>query len=80
MSFVLIRLLQTFSSISLDVDAQSPDTRPPAHWAGAKGRKGTEEIWPKVHLTMYTYVSPALNHALCNQYLSGISRADYGLK
>lgn len=53
---MLIRLLQNFSSVSLDVDAQPPETRPPTAWAEDKGRKGTEGFWPKMHLTMYSHV------------------------
>jgi cytochrome P450 len=53
MSFMFIRLLQNFSSISLDTDAQPPETRIPPSWATAKGRKGMEKVWPKSHLTMY---------------------------
>nr|BAL14713.1 cytochrom P450 [Phlebia brevispora] len=53
MSFFIVRLLQNFETISLDIDAQPPDTRPPAEWAGAPGRKGVEKFWPKAHLTVY---------------------------
>lgn len=56
MSFFLIRLLQEFSSISLDPDAQPPETRPPVSWRGGVGRKSIEKLWPKMHLTMYAYV------------------------
>ncbi|KAF8191037.1 hypothetical protein K438DRAFT_2018457 [Mycena galopus ATCC 62051] len=42
MSFVLIRLLQSFSSFELDESAFTPDTRRPAAWKGAPGRKGIE--------------------------------------
>ena len=78
---MLIRLLQNFSSISLDAVAQPPDTRPPTHWAGAEGRKGTEEFWPMMHLTMYANVGLTSNHDPGNQHLSVIfSRADYGLR
>lgn len=53
----MIRLMQNFSSISLDSDAQPPGTRPPASWANVKGRKSIEKFWPKSHLTMYSDVS-----------------------
>ena len=56
MSFMLIRLLQTFASFALDTASQPPETRLPASWAGKPGRKGTEQFWPKVHLTMYSHV------------------------
>ncbi|KAJ7648704.1 cytochrome P450 [Mycena polygramma] len=42
MSFLLIRLLQSFSSFTLDEDAFAPDARPPTSWAKAPGRKGIE--------------------------------------
>jgi cytochrome P450 len=53
MSFMLIRLLQNFSSISLDQTAQPRDTLPPKAWANESGRKGIEKFWPKSHLTAY---------------------------
>ncbi|KZS99736.1 cytochrome P450 [Laetiporus sulphureus 93-53] len=52
-SFFLIKLLQRFDTMELDLEAQPPVSRPPAEWAGAWGRKNVEKIWPKVHLTMY---------------------------
>ncbi|KAL0952495.1 hypothetical protein HGRIS_006758 [Hohenbuehelia grisea] len=54
MSCLLIRLLQTFSSLTLDADAQPPDSRPPAEWAGKPGRQGMEKIRPMTHLTLYS--------------------------
>ncbi|KAJ7099861.1 cytochrome P450 [Mycena crocata] len=54
MSFMIIRLLQSFSSIALDEAAFTPETRPPAHWAASAGRKGVEKFRPKLHLTMQT--------------------------
>ncbi|KAJ6557405.1 hypothetical protein DFH09DRAFT_545281 [Mycena vulgaris] len=39
MSFVLIRLLQSFSSFALDADAFPPEARPPLEWAALEGRK-----------------------------------------
>lgn len=56
-SFFLIRLLQHFSLMSLDPQSQPPDSRPPPEWrveANKGTRKGIEEIFPKVHLTMYS--------------------------
>ncbi|KAI0824721.1 cytochrome P450 monooxygenase pc-3 [Trametes gibbosa] len=53
MSFFMIRLLQNFSSVSLDLAAQPPESLPPAEWKGAPGRKGQEQIFPKSHFTMY---------------------------
>ncbi|KAI0772037.1 cytochrome P450 monooxygenase pc-3 [Trametes elegans] len=55
MSFFLTRLLQTFSSMELDLSAQPPEARPPAEWARAEGQKGKEKIFPKTHLSMYVH-------------------------
>ncbi|KAJ6557403.1 cytochrome P450 [Mycena vulgaris] len=46
MSFVLIRLLQSFSSFALDADAFPPEARPPL--------ERTDQFRPKMHLTMYS--------------------------
>ncbi|KAJ7292238.1 cytochrome P450 [Mycena rebaudengoi] len=54
-SFFIVRLLQTFSGVSLDADAQPLDARPPADWAtdDKTGWKRREKIRPKSHLTMF---------------------------
>ncbi|KAJ7209216.1 cytochrome P450 monooxygenase pc-1 [Mycena pura] len=54
MSFVLTRLLQNFSSVSLDLEAFPPDGRIPADWKGKPGRKGIEQFRPRSHLTLHT--------------------------
>ncbi|KAF8590882.1 cytochrome P450 [Ramaria rubella] len=54
-SFMLIRLLQAFDTITLDSRAQPPDSRPPASWKLASGTQATDKIWPKSHLTLYAY-------------------------
>ncbi|KAJ7034398.1 cytochrome P450 [Mycena alexandri] len=54
MSFMLIRLLQSFSSFSLDQAACSQEGQPPAEWAAAPGRKGIDKFRPKAHFTMYS--------------------------
>jgi hypothetical protein len=56
MSFMIIRFLQQFSSISLETDAYPSEARPPAAWKEGVGRKTIEKVWPKIHLTMYAYV------------------------
>ncbi|KAH9849996.1 cytochrome P450 monooxygenase pc-2 [Lenzites betulinus] len=53
MSFFLIRLLQNFSHIELDLRAQPPDSRPPTEWAAADGQKGREKIIPSCQLTLF---------------------------
>ncbi|OBZ76922.1 hypothetical protein A0H81_03460 [Grifola frondosa] len=55
MSFFIIRLLQNFSTMSLDLPAQPPDSLPPAEWKNAKGRKALEQIFPKVHIGLYSF-------------------------
>ncbi|KDQ49960.1 hypothetical protein JAAARDRAFT_611408 [Jaapia argillacea MUCL 33604] len=54
MSFMLIRLFQTFSSVTLSPSSHVPGTLPPPEWSSARGRKGIEKFWPKSHLTMYS--------------------------
>ncbi|KAJ7148564.1 cytochrome P450 monooxygenase pc-1 [Mycena crocata] len=54
MSFMLIRLLQSFESFSLDEAAFAPEARPPPEWSTFPGRKGIDKFRPKLHLTMYT--------------------------
>ena len=56
MSFMIIRFMQHFSSITLDMDACPPEARPPAAWKDGVGRKTIEKVWPKMHLTMYPEV------------------------
>ncbi|TFK39527.1 cytochrome P450 [Crucibulum laeve] len=53
-SFVLIRLLQSFASFSLCPEAFPPDARPPADWKNAEGesRKAREQFRPHIILTM----------------------------
>ncbi|KAH9927192.1 cytochrome P450 monooxygenase pc-3 [Epithele typhae] len=53
MSFFIIRLLQNFSSMSLDLSAQPPSARPPPEWKECSGRKAVEEVHPKLHFTLY---------------------------
>jgi len=52
-SFFLIRLLQQFSSFSLAVDAQPPQSLAPKEWAGVEGPQGRDRIRLAAHLTMY---------------------------
>ncbi|KAK2462197.1 hypothetical protein APHAL10511_005785 [Amanita phalloides] len=52
-SFMLIRLLQSFSSITLSTESTRPDLLPPAEWKESGGRKAGEKFMPKNHLTLY---------------------------
>lgn len=56
MSFFLIRLLQNFSSLEMDLAAQPPDSRAPREWASAEGQQGREKIIPKSLLTLFLEV------------------------
>ncbi|KAG8922474.1 hypothetical protein FRC00_007416 [Tulasnella sp. 408] len=54
-SFVLVRILQKFSRITLAQDEAAPASAlPPASWKEAKGRKRIEKVWPKTALTLYS--------------------------
>ena len=50
---MIIRLLQSFSDISLDLASAPKEAVPPADWAKGTGRKAIEKVRPKNHLTMY---------------------------
>ncbi|KDQ55429.1 hypothetical protein JAAARDRAFT_37440 [Jaapia argillacea MUCL 33604] len=52
-SFMIVRLFQNFSSVSLDPDAQPSSSKPPPSWTNGSGRKSIEKIRPRTHLTMY---------------------------
>ncbi|KAG7440388.1 cytochrome P450 monooxygenase pc-3 [Guyanagaster necrorhizus] len=53
-SYYLIRLLQTFSSFSLAMDAQPAEGIPPKSWTKTPGTtKGRDKIMFGLHLTMY---------------------------
>jgi len=53
MSFMLIRLLQNFSSITLSPESHDPALLPPAWWAERDGRQAIERFRPRNHLTLY---------------------------
>ncbi|RDX53656.1 cytochrome P450 monooxygenase pc-3 [Lentinus brumalis] len=54
MSFFMIRLLQNFSSMELDLTAQPPEARPPVEWREPpEHRRAAEQIRPKSHFTLY---------------------------
>ncbi len=58
MSFFMIRLLQSFSSMELDLTAQPPEARPPVEWREPpEHRRAAEQIRPKSHFTLYVEVS-----------------------
>lgn len=55
-SLFLIRLLQTFSSISFAPDAD-PGSLPPTSWATGEARRPIERVWLKTHLILHANVS-----------------------
>ena len=81
MSFFLIRLLQNFSHMELDLAARPLNARPPAEWTSVEGHQGREKIVPKTHLTMYVHVSisPVVSTGTPRLYADcGGCRADCG--
>ena len=56
MSFMLIRLLQRVSAITLVQEAH-PASLPPPGWANSKGCNGKDKAWMRSHLTMFIQVS-----------------------
>lgn len=56
-SVFLVKLFQRFDRIELASDMQTPDARPPEHWASGGGRRAQEKIFLKNHLTLYVHVS-----------------------
>ncbi|KAI0647864.1 cytochrome P450 monooxygenase pc-3 [Trametes meyenii] len=52
-SFFLIRLLQHFSHMEIDLSSQPPESCPPTTWAAKEGQQGKEKIFPKTHVTLY---------------------------
>ena len=53
---MLIKLLQSFSSVVLDPASAPPASLPPPAWKKSGGRKAIEQIMPKVHLIVYSNV------------------------
>ena len=63
---MLVRLMQSFSSISLELDSFPPGSLPPEEFKLAPGRKGIDKIWPKTTLTLYVAVCVIIAHLLGN--------------
>ncbi|TFK22821.1 cytochrome P450 monooxygenase pc-3 [Coprinopsis marcescibilis] len=55
MSFFIVRLLQSFSSVKLCSKSQPPESKPPAEWAAdtLNTRKSREKVRVKSHFTLY---------------------------
>ncbi|KAI0824718.1 cytochrome P450 monooxygenase pc-2 [Trametes gibbosa] len=71
MSFFLVRLLQSFSHMELDLRAQPPDSRAPREWAAAEGQKGREKIIPSSQLTLFLQVTMHVVNQLFGRVASG---------
>ncbi|KAE9407488.1 cytochrome P450 [Gymnopus androsaceus JB14] len=54
MSFILIRLLQNFSSFTHYPELRAPEFSIPEEWKAARGRKGMDSFFPKMTITMYS--------------------------
>ncbi|KAK0455744.1 cytochrome P450 monooxygenase pc-3 [Desarmillaria tabescens] len=54
-SFFLVRLLQSFSEIRLNTEAQPAECRPPQSWKEESSIKAREKVMLKTHLTLYSY-------------------------
>jgi len=54
-SFMIIRLLQHFSTMELSPESHAPGTLPPDAWKTCPGRKASERFFPKVYLTMFAH-------------------------
>ncbi|OBZ74591.1 hypothetical protein A0H81_05671 [Grifola frondosa] len=52
-SFMMARLLQTFSGVELVPDALPEGARPPEAWKLGKGRQAIEKFWPNTAVTEY---------------------------
>ena len=51
-SVMIVRLIQAFKNISLDMNS-NPEANPPGGWAMGSGRKTIEKVWVKSEVTMY---------------------------
>ncbi|KAK0479858.1 cytochrome P450 [Armillaria luteobubalina] len=54
-SFMLVRLLQNFSSFEFCREDLSTQCRTPADWTKCKGRKAVDKFWPRCTLTLYSW-------------------------
>ncbi|KAJ3800615.1 cytochrome P450 monooxygenase pc-1 [Lentinula aff. detonsa] len=54
MSFILVRLIQNFTSFTHYPELCPSEFQVPPEWKSAPGRKGTDKFFPKMTLTMYS--------------------------
>jgi len=75
---MLVRLMQNFSSISLELDSFPPGSLPPEEFKLAPGRKGIDKIWPKMTLTLYVAVCVIIHTCWKTIHLMSSFRVDFG--
>ena len=75
---MLVRLMQNFSSISLELDSFPPGSLPPEEFKLAPGRKGIDKIWPKVALALYINVCVVMHTGWRTLHLMSSFRVDFG--
>jgi len=75
---MLVRLMQSFSSISLELDSFPPGSLPPEEFKLAPGRKGIDKIWPKTTLTLYVAVCVNMHIYWKTVHLMSSFRVDFG--
>ncbi|KAJ4490749.1 cytochrome P450 monooxygenase pc-1 [Lentinula aciculospora] len=54
MSFILVRLIQNFTSFTHFPELSPPEFQVPPEWKSFPGRKGIDKFFPKMTLTMYS--------------------------
>ena len=62
----------------MDLNAQPPESIPPAYWKDMPGRQAKEPLFPKVHVTSYLDVSILLRRTLDVTEFLSFSRAVFG--
>lgn len=69
MSFLLVRLLQGFSSFTHYPELREPKYAIPKEWKNASGRKGIDNFFPKLTITMYSGVIISFQLCTCMSWL-----------
>ena len=74
----MIRLLQNFSSIELDLTAQPTDSLAPPEWAEGEGRRAKEELRVKSHFTLFAKVCVLARSECIDKQLKRLHRNSTG--
>ena len=75
---MLVRLMQNFSSISLELDSFLPGSLPPEEFKPAPGKKGIDKIWLKVALGLYINACVVMHTGWRTFHSMSSFRADFG--